>query len=69
MGTVLSLLVLIAIALLVGAFVLWKRGGSRKQALLMVILAVVAMANVVIWTLPDASGQSPLAQIPGKSPQ
>ncbi|QZP09579.1 hypothetical protein [Caenibius sp. WL] len=63
MGTVLSLLVLIAIALLIGAFVLWRRGGPKRQIVLMVILALVAIVNVAIWTMPTAEGDNPLAQI------
>lgn len=63
MDTVLSVLVLAAIALLLGAFFLWRRGGARRQVLLMVVFAVVAIINVAIWTVPDASGENPLAQI------
>lgn len=63
MATVLSLLVLTAIALLLGAAFLWRRGGSMRQAVLMAILAVVAIVNVAIWTLPGASGENPLAQV------
>ncbi|AZI34634.1 hypothetical protein NT2_02_02220 [Caenibius tardaugens NBRC 16725] len=63
MDTVLSILVLAAIALLSGAFFLWRRGGARRQVVLMVVLAVIAIINVGIWTVPDASGENPLAQI------
>jgi len=59
-GTVLSLLMLAAIALLAGAFVLWRRGGATKQVSLMVILAIVMIANVLIWTVPDESGEAPV---------
>lgn len=62
MPLVLSILVLAAIALVIGAIALLRRGGSRKQAALMLLLAVIAAANVAIWTVPDASGTSPLAQ-------
>ena len=55
---------LAALALLVGAFVLWRRGGQRKQVMLMLILAAVAAVNVGIWTLPDASGTAPVAKVP-----
>ncbi|MBV1688056.1 hypothetical protein KRR38_10310 [Novosphingobium sp. G106] len=54
----LSLLVLTTLALIVGAFWLWRRGGSRKQVTLMLVLAVVMAVNVAIWTLPGQSGQS-----------
>jgi uncharacterized membrane protein len=60
LDAVLSLVVLAAIALLIGAFVLWRKGGSLKQAGLMVLLAIVAIVNVLIWTLPDAGGVAPI---------
>ena len=58
-GVVLSLLVLAAIALVMGAIVLLRRGGHRQQAVLMLVLAAVAIVNVAIWTVPDASGTAP----------
>ncbi len=63
LGTVLSLLVLLAIALLIGAFFQWRRGSSMKQVVLMVILALVVAVNVAIWTLPTAGGDTPLAEM------
>lgn len=48
----LSLTMLAALALLAGAFVLWRRRGEGRKALLMVIAALVALANVAIWSLP-----------------
>ena len=63
LNTVLSIMMLVAIALLGGAFVLWRRGGANRQAVLMVILAVVVIINIGIWTLPTASGDAPLAQL------
>jgi len=62
--TVLSLLVLTVIALVGGALMLWKRGGSRLQVVLMLVLAVVAAANVALWTLPDGRGKAPVASEP-----
>ena len=59
---VLSVMMLAAAALLLGAFALWRRG-IRKQAALMVVLAVVAVANVLIWTVPDAGGEAPLDRL------
>lgn len=56
MGTALSLMVLAVIALVAGAIWLLKRGGSRKQAVLMLVLAAVLAANVAIWTLPGPQG-------------
>lgn len=64
MALVLSLLMLAAVALVIGAFAQWKRGGSRKQVALMLLLAAIMGINVAIWTLPDASGNSPLASAP-----
>jgi hypothetical protein len=61
-NTVLSILVLAAFVLVLGAYALWRRGGSIKQALLMVLLAVIALVNVAIWTLPDASGEAPASK-------
>jgi hypothetical protein len=55
---VLSLVMVTALALLAGAWVVWRRGGKR-QAGLMVALAFVMLANVAIWTVPDASGVAP----------
>ena len=68
MATVLSLLVLACIALVIGAAVLWRRGGSRRQVLLMLVLAVVMAVNVAIWTLPDAAGESILDRKPAAGP-
>lgn len=62
METVLSILVLAAIALLLGAFVAWRRGRPRSQIMLMLILAAVMTLNVAIWTLPDKSGEAPLGR-------
>lgn len=64
MDIVLSIVMLAAIALLIGAFMLWRRTGQAKHPLLMVVLALVALANVAIWTVPDASGEAPLANVP-----
>ena len=42
---------------------LWRRTGATRNALLMVLLAVVALANVAIWVLPDAGGDAPLDKL------
>lgn len=63
MNVVLSLVVLAAFGLLLGAFALWRRGGEAKQVFMMVLLAIIAMVNVAIWTVPDAEGTSPLDTI------
>ena len=60
MGTVLSVVMLVALALLVGALFLWRRGGGAKQAWLMLVLALVMIVNVLIWTLPDSGGTAPI---------
>lgn len=57
---VLSLMVLAAFALLVGAYLLWRRTGNTRQALLMVVLAMVAVVNIAIWTVPDDEGRAPI---------
>ena len=36
--------------------------GERQRPALMVLLAVVALVNVAIWTLPDKRGQTPMEQ-------
>lgn len=59
MGTVLSIVMLTAGALLVGSIWLWRRGAA-KQAGLMGVLAVVMIVNVLIWTLPDSGGTAPV---------
>ncbi|MGY8973983.1 MAG: hypothetical protein ACKVGV_10135 [Sphingomonadales bacterium] len=63
LDTVLSITVLAAILLIVGAFFLWRRTGNVKNALLMVLLAAVALSNVAIWVLPDAGGEAPLDKL------
>jgi hypothetical protein len=62
--TALSLAVLMVIALPLGALVLWRKGGSRKQVLLMLVLAVILAANVAIWLIPTRSGQTLAAAAP-----
>lgn len=57
---VLSVLMLAALALMAGAFVLWRRTGQRKQPALMLLLAVIAIGNVLIWTIPTDGGQAPI---------
>ena len=59
---VLSLLMLGALALMAGAIVLWWRG-LRKQAGLMIIAALIAVANVAIWTVPDSDGNAPVDRL------
>ncbi|AOR76110.1 hypothetical protein QUC32_17720 [Novosphingobium resinovorum] len=58
MDIALSLLVLTVIALVLGAIALLRRGGYRKQAVLMLVLAGVMIVNIAIWTLPGRDGRS-----------
>lgn len=60
MDTVLSIMMLAAIALIVGAIALWRRTGETKNPLLMVVLAVIAIGNVLIWVIPTADGVAPV---------
>lgn len=62
LDVVLSLVVLAAVALLAGAFFAYRRGHA-KQAGLMVLLALVALVNVAIWTVPMADGSAPLDRV------
>ena len=63
LDTVLSLVVLAAALLLFGAYMLWKRTGNMKNAALMVVLAVIAVVNVMIWTVATADGEAPLDKV------
>jgi len=60
---VFSIVILAAILLLVAAFVYWRRTGAVKQPVLMVVLALIAIGNVLIWTIPTADGVAPVDQI------
>jgi len=62
LATVLSLLMLAMLVLVAGAAYLWRRG-ERKRPTLMVLLALVALVNVAIWTLPDKSGVAPASAV------
>ena len=63
MDIVLSIAMLATLALIAGAFFLWRRGGSGKQVVLMLIMALVLLLNVAIWTVPDSSGEAPLDRV------
>ena len=62
LAAVMSIMVLAAIILLLGAFALWRRGGARRQVALMVLLAVILAGNVAIWAVPDDQGRSLLGE-------
>jgi hypothetical protein len=66
MDTALSLLVLTVCALVAGAAWLWRRGGSRRQIVLMLLLAAVLAANVAIWTLPVPGGNTLVREADGR---
>lgn len=59
MDTVLSILVLAALALIWGAWALHRRGGSRRQVVLMLVMAGVLAANVAIWLVPVGGQDAP----------
>lgn len=63
MDTVLSIMVLAIIALILGALVLWRRG-VRRQAMLMLVLAVIAAGNVAIWVVPNDQGKTLTKDVP-----
>lgn len=65
MDIALSLLVLAAIALTGGGYVLFRQG-RRKQAVLMLLLAAVMVLNLAIWTVPMEDGQSLTTSAPGR---
>lgn len=48
----LSLLMLAAFALVAGGLYALVKRGDRKRGALMLIAAAVALANVLIWTVP-----------------
>jgi hypothetical protein len=62
-SAVLSVLVLAVFGLVGGAIYLWRKPGMRRQALLMLVAAAVAVINIGIWTLPDGEGRSPVGQL------
>ena len=57
---VLSLSMLAGLALIAGAIALWLRK-ERRRALLMAAAALVLLADVAIWSLPEP-GAAPAAQ-------
>jgi len=64
MDLILSLVTLTALALVAGAIYLWRRNGAGRQVWLMLLLAVVMIANVLVWALPapgpDTGGTPPV---------
>lgn len=60
---VFSIVILAAILLVIAAFVYWRRTGAVKQPVLMVVLALVAIGNVLILTIPTKDGAAPIDKI------
>lgn len=56
MDWIFSLVTLAALALVLGALVLWRRGGARRQVWLMLLLAAVMIANLLVWAVPLPEG-------------
>jgi len=48
----LSVAVIAALALVVGALNLLRKRQDRKRAILMLVAAAVLVGNVMIWTIP-----------------
>ena len=59
-STTLAIVMLVVIAMLGGAYALWRQTGDATKPVLMVILAIVAVVNVLIWTVPTDDGTVPL---------
>ncbi len=57
---VMALVMLAALALVIGAAVLYRRTGELKQPILMVVLAIIAVGNVLILTIPTEGGSAPI---------
>ena len=51
-ATLLSVAVIAALALVVGALNLLRKRQDRKRAILMLVAAAVLVGNVMIWTIP-----------------
>lgn len=60
MDAILSVLVLAAVVLIGAAIWRWRREGPGTQVWLMLVLAVVIIANVLIWTVPNKDGTAPI---------
>jgi hypothetical protein len=56
----LSLLMLVATALIGGAVLQWRRSGPSRNVILMLVLAAIMLANVAIWIIPGPDGAAPI---------
>ena len=63
MDAVLSILTLSALLFSFLALFLWRSRGLRTQPLLLVFLAIIAIANVLIWTVPYEDGDHAPVQL------
>ena len=63
MSIVLSIVMLAAFALVLAAFLAWRKGLPKKQIGLLLLLALVMAVNIAIWTVPDSKGQAPIDQV------
>ena len=62
---VLSLVMLVALALIGGAVWQWRRRGPDRNVWLMLVLAAVMLANVAIWVIPGPDGEAPVDRAAG----
>jgi hypothetical protein len=62
--TILSILAMACLALLLGAYALWRRDGQARQIGLMLVLAAVAAGNIAIWVVPGESGKALVGEGP-----
>lgn len=49
----LSIAMVAVFALAAGGIYLWAKKGDKQRGLLMLAAAIVILANVLIWTLPN----------------
>lgn len=57
-------MVLAVMALVAGAIYLWRRGAARLQIVLMLVVALVIVANIVIWAVPIGDSAPIMQQVP-----
>ena len=58
LNAILSIAMIAAFLLLVGAWKRWRRDGASQQMWLMVAAALIIFANIAIWVVPDKQGKS-----------
>lgn len=59
----LAFVMLAAFAMVIGAWLLYRKSGDATKPVLMIILAIVAVINVAIWTVPTSDGSAPIDQL------